>query len=72
MIQIDVQPDIVFDASPSVLTLNGTVNIPWARITVQELPESAVSASSDVVMLDSNLQPIEQSAIHSYSDQFGY
>ncbi|HEP0307474.1 TPA: translocation/assembly module TamB [Providencia rettgeri] len=62
MIQIDVQPDIVFDASPSVLTLNGTVNIPWARITVQELPESAVSPSSDVVMLDSNLQPIEQKA----------
>lgn len=62
MIKIDVQPDIVFDASPSLLTLNGSVTIPWARITVQELPESAVSASSDVVMLDSDLKPIEEKA----------
>ncbi|MDF4405605.1 translocation/assembly module TamB domain-containing protein, partial [Vibrio parahaemolyticus] len=62
MIKIDVQPDIVFNASPSLLTLSGSVTIPWARITVQELPESAVSASSDVVMLDNNLQPIEEKA----------
>ncbi|MGO2333990.1 autotransporter assembly complex protein TamB [Providencia sp.] len=62
MIKIDVQPDLVFEASPTLLVLNGSVTIPWARITVQELPESAVSASSDVVMLDSNLQPIEEKA----------
>ena len=62
MIKIDVQPDIVFEASPSLLTLNGSVVIPWARITVQELPDSAVSASSDVVMLDSNLKPIAEKA----------
>ena len=62
MIKIDVQPDLVFEASPTLLVLNGSVTIPWARITVQELPESAVSASSDVVMLDSNLQPIEKKA----------
>ncbi|MEQ5125961.1 translocation/assembly module TamB domain-containing protein [Providencia alcalifaciens] len=58
MIQIDVQPDLVLEASPNLLTLNGSVSIPWARITVQELPESAVSASSDVVMLDKDLKPI--------------
>lgn len=58
MIQIDVQPDLVLEASPNLLTLNGSVTIPWARITVQELPESAVSASSDVVMLDKDLKPI--------------
>ena len=62
MIQIDVQPDLTFEASPTLMTLNGSVTIPWARITVQELPESAVSASSDVVMLDSNLQPIAEKA----------
>ncbi|HHR6029458.1 TPA: autotransporter assembly complex protein TamB [Providencia alcalifaciens] len=58
MIKIDVQPDLILEASPKLLTLNGSVTIPWARITVQELPESAVSASSDVVMLDDQLKPI--------------
>ncbi|EMF4672338.1 autotransporter assembly complex protein TamB [Providencia stuartii] len=62
MIKVDVQPDIVFEASPTLLTLNGSVNIPWARITVQEIPESAVGASSDVVMLDSDLKPIEKTS----------
>ncbi|EKT61143.1 autotransporter assembly complex protein TamB [Providencia burhodogranariea] len=60
MIKIDVQPDIVFEASPTLLTLNGSVTIPWARITVHELPESAVGSSSDVVMLDSDLKPIDK------------
>ncbi|UNH28892.1 translocation/assembly module TamB [Moellerella wisconsensis] len=61
MVRIDVAPDLVFEASPELLNLTGNVNIPWARITVQELPESAVGVSSDEVMLDKNLQPIEQS-----------
>ena len=43
-----------------MLKLDGTVNIPWARITVHEVPESAVSATSDEVMLDDNLQPIRE------------
>lgn len=62
MIKVDVQPDIVFEASPTLLTLNGSVTIPWARITVHELPESAVGSSSDVVMLDSDLKPIDKTS----------
>ncbi|PHM71059.1 translocation/assembly module TamB domain-containing protein [Xenorhabdus sp. KJ12.1] len=60
MVKIDVSPDLVFEATPHLLKLNGSVGIPWARITVQELPESAVGISSDEVMLDKNLQPIEK------------
>lgn len=63
MVRIDVEPDIVFEATPNLLSLNGNVNIPWARITVQELPESAVGVSSDEVMLAANLQPIEKKGI---------
>lgn len=63
MVRIDVEPDIVFEATPNLLSLNGNVNIPWARITVQELPESAVGVSSDEVMLDANLHPIEKKGI---------
>lgn len=59
MVRIDVSPDLVFEATPQLFSLNGSVDIPWARITVQELPESAVGVSSDEVMLDPQLNPIE-------------
>ena len=59
MIRIDVSPDLVFEATPQLFSLNGSVDIPWARITVQELPESAVGVSSDEVMLDEQLKPIQ-------------
>ncbi len=58
MVRLDVSPDLVFDATPQAFTLNGKVDIPWARITVQELPESAVGVSSDEVMLNDQHQPI--------------
>ncbi|NIG62372.1 MAG: translocation/assembly module TamB [Serratia symbiotica] len=59
MICIDVSPDLVFEARPKFFSLNGSVDIPWARITVQELPESAVDISSDEVMLNDQLKPIQ-------------
>ncbi|ALG80188.1 Family of uncharacterised function (DUF490) [Yersinia enterocolitica] len=58
MVRIDVSPDIVFEATPQLFSLNGSVDIPWARITVQEVPESAVGVSPDEVMLNNDLQPI--------------
>jgi translocation and assembly module TamB len=59
MVRLDVSPDVVFEATPSLFTLDGRVDVPWARIVVHDLPESAVGVSSDEVMLDSNLQPKE-------------
>ncbi|KER05139.1 translocation/assembly module TamB [Photorhabdus temperata] len=59
MVKIDVSPALVFEASPQLLKLDGSVGIPWARITVKELPESAVEASSDEIILGENLQPLE-------------
>lgn len=59
MVRIDVSPDVVFEATPQLFSLNGSVGIPWARITVQELPESAVGVSPDEVMLDNQLKPIQ-------------
>ncbi|MDR7345266.1 translocation and assembly module TamB [Pantoea alhagi] len=58
MVRMDVSPDLTFDASPAAFTLDGKVDVPWARITVQEVPESAAGVSSDEVLLDENLQPI--------------
>ncbi|KAA8997717.1 translocation/assembly module TamB [Affinibrenneria salicis] len=59
MVRLDVSPDIRFDASPQLFALNGSVNIPWARIVVKEMPESAVDVSSDEVMLDEQRRPLE-------------
>ncbi|EHD20271.1 MULTISPECIES: autotransporter assembly complex protein TamB [Brenneria] len=59
MARLDVSPDIVFEATPQLFALNGSVSIPWARIVVNELPESAVAVSSDEVMLDQQRQPLE-------------
>lgn len=59
IVRIDVSPDLVFEATPQLFSLNGSVDIPWARITVQELPESAVGISPDEVMLNNQLQPIQ-------------
>ncbi len=59
MVRLDVSPDVVFEATPSLYTLNGKVDVPWARILVKEVPESAVGVSSDEVLLDENLQPKE-------------
>ncbi|QKJ88796.1 Translocation and assembly module TamB [Paramixta manurensis] len=58
MVRMDVSPDLVFEASPAAFNLDGRVDIPWARITVQEVPESATGVSSDEVILDENLQPV--------------
>ncbi|EFH7728953.1 autotransporter assembly complex protein TamB [Escherichia coli] len=59
MVRMDVSPDVVFEATPNLFTLDGRVDVPWARIVVHDLPESAVGVSSDVVMLNDNLQPEE-------------
>ncbi|MBA2816448.1 autotransporter assembly complex protein TamB [Candidatus Pantoea persica] len=59
MVRMDVSPDLVFEATPAVFSLDGGVDVPWARITVQEVPESATGVSSDEVLLDNNLQPIQ-------------
>ena len=59
MVRLDVSPDIVFNATPSLFTLEGNVDVPWARIVVKEVPESAVGVSSDEVMLNNQLQPEE-------------
>lgn len=60
MVQMDVSPHIVFRATPTLLKLDGRLDIPWANITVQKIPENMVEVSPDEVMLDKKLQPIKQ------------
>lgn len=58
MVRLDVSPDLTFEATPAAFNLSGSVDVPWARIVVQDVPESAVGVSSDEVMLDAHLKPI--------------
>lgn len=63
MVRLDVSPNIILEAAPQVFTLNGNVDIPWARIVVKELPPSAVGVSPDEVILDDRLQPVERTRV---------
>ena len=63
MVRLDASPNIVLEASPQLLTLNGNVDIPWARIVVQDLPPSAVGVSPDEVILDDQLKPVSEPGV---------
>ena len=47
-IRLKVSPNIDVAATKEKVDVTGEVNIPWARIEVESLPESAVSPSKDV------------------------
>lgn len=52
MAKVDISPNIEVKATPTALTLGGKIDIPWARIAVEELPESAVAVSQDEVIME--------------------
>lgn len=56
--QVTISPDVRIAATPELLRLNGRIDIPRARIEVQELPPSAVSVSDDEVMLTAERRPV--------------
>lgn len=58
LLRLDMSPDIVFEVTPLLFALNGKVDIPWARIEVKDIPQSAVDVSGDEVLLDDNLRPV--------------
>ncbi|MBU2978392.1 translocation/assembly module TamB domain-containing protein [Alteromonas sp. C1M14] len=47
-IRMQVSPNLTANIQPNKVTVNGSVNIPWARILVENLPANAVSPSKDV------------------------
>ncbi|MCU7553566.1 translocation/assembly module TamB domain-containing protein [Alteromonas sp. ASW11-19] len=47
-IRMKVSPDLTASVSKEKIDVSGSVNIPWARIVIEELPENAVSPSKDV------------------------
>ncbi|SNC58696.1 autotransporter assembly complex protein TamB [Sodalis endosymbiont of Henestaris halophilus] len=59
IVRLDLSPDIMFEATPTLFALTGKVDIPWARIEVNDMPKSAVNISSDELFLNDNLQPVD-------------
>ncbi|WP_244613259.1 autotransporter assembly complex protein TamB [Modicisalibacter radicis] len=49
--RLRVAPDLQIAASPELLQIRGRVGIPWGRLEVGQLPASAVSPSSDEVII---------------------
>ena len=47
-IVVRVSPDIKASVKPGEVIVTGQVAVPWARVKIEELPESAVAPSKDV------------------------
>ncbi|MDO4430991.1 MAG: translocation/assembly module TamB domain-containing protein [Lonepinella koalarum] len=65
--KVKISPNVTAKATPTLLDLRGEVNIPWARLEIEEFPESAVAVSDDEVILNARttkkmaaLSPIPQ------------
>lgn len=56
MAKVEFSPNIEVTATPKELILGGNIDIPWARIAVESLPESAVSVSGDEVIMDGSVK----------------
>ena len=66
MAKVEFSPDVEVTATPTELVLGGNIDIPWARIEVEELPESAVSVSDDEIIMDGSVKqkvPLSQRQI---------
>ncbi|WP_261816554.1 autotransporter assembly complex protein TamB [Vibrio gallicus] len=59
-VKAKVSPNISVAITPGLIDVSGEVRLPWARIEVKELPPSAISVSSDEIVVDKDLKPIEQ------------
>ncbi|WP_318442157.1 autotransporter assembly complex protein TamB [Photobacterium leiognathi] len=59
MVSLKVSPDLTIKATPKSADITGKVGIPWGRITVNQLPKSAIAVSKDQVILKDNLEPVE-------------
>jgi translocation and assembly module TamB len=55
--RVRLSPDIAISLGEQT-QITGQVDIPWARILVKSLPESAVSVSDDVIVIHDDLPPV--------------
>lgn len=56
--RVRVSPDVTLEAQKDLIRLDGVVDIPFAKIQVNEVPASTVAVSRDEVMLTDDLLPV--------------
>lgn len=61
MIKAKVSPNMQISLTPTLAKIEGDVYLPWGRISVAELPPSAIGVSSDEIMLNEDYKPQPQS-----------
>ncbi|MDQ7731251.1 translocation/assembly module TamB domain-containing protein [Halomonas sp. SpR1] len=49
--RLEVAPDIRIRVTPERLQVRGDVNLPWARLEIGDMPSSAVTPSSDEIII---------------------
>ncbi|WP_418641779.1 translocation/assembly module TamB domain-containing protein [Vibrio chaetopteri] len=62
MVKVKVVPDMTIEANPTLAKITGSIGLPWGRILVEELPQSAVAVSSDQVLLNPDMTPVNEEA----------
>lgn len=55
-----VSPDLTLTASPGLAKVTGEVRVPYALISIDSLPESAVGLSDDLRILNEEMEPIKK------------
>ncbi|WP_165310172.1 autotransporter assembly complex protein TamB [Vibrio ziniensis] len=60
IVKVKVVPDLTLNMQPKLAKVTGNITLPWGRIVVEELPQSAVSVSKDQVLLNEDLTPISE------------
>ncbi|MEI8649847.1 translocation/assembly module TamB [Paraglaciecola sp. Hal342] len=59
MVRAKLSPDVNVEFGAAGLSVKGEVTLPYARIRVRELPPSAISPSSDVVLVNDQQAVVE-------------
>ncbi|AUI85203.1 hypothetical protein BS333_01695 [Vibrio azureus] len=57
-----VEPDMTIHLQPNLAKIDGKIHLPWGRLFIDELPPSAVKVSSDTVILNANVRPLDDGA----------
>ncbi|WP_105255115.1 autotransporter assembly complex protein TamB [Pseudoalteromonas sp. T1lg75] len=55
-IMIALSPDLNIDVSASQVKLDGSIDLPYGRIKIKELPQGAVKVSDDEIIVDAPVQ----------------
>ncbi|MCE0494039.1 autotransporter assembly complex protein TamB [Vibrio salinus] len=63
MVKVKVIPDITLTLNPDIARIDGDISLPWGRVQVETLPESAIEVSSDQVIVDKNWKPIQKQSL---------